>query len=61
MLSDYVEDIPLKAFNDLENNDRPTSKIYPKAKKLAANLIAEDGSIPIRICRTEFCQKLFKL
>jgi L-threonylcarbamoyladenylate synthase len=60
MLSDYVEDIPEMAFNYLENTDRPTSIIYPKAKNLASNLVAEDGSIAIRICRTEFCQKLFR-
>jgi len=60
MLADYVEAIPEKAFNYLENTDRPTSIIYPKAKNLAPNLVAADGSIALRICRTEFCQKLFK-
>lgn len=61
MLACYVEEIPKKAFSYLENIDRPTSIIYPKAKNLASNLVAEDGSIAIRICRTEFCQKLFKV
>lgn len=60
MLSDYVEKIPEKAYNYLENTDRPTSIIYPKAKNLAPNLVADDGSIAMRICRTEFCQKLFR-
>lgn len=60
MLSDYVDEIPLTAYNYLENTDRPTSIIYPKANNLAKNLLAEDGSIVMRMCRTEFCQKLFR-
>ena len=58
MLSKYVENIPEKAMAYLEQTDRPTTVIYPKAKHLAKNLIAEDGSIAIRICQTEFCQNL---
>ncbi|NBC57955.1 MAG: threonylcarbamoyl-AMP synthase [Bacteroidetes bacterium] len=60
MLSQYVEYIPKKAHDYLGKSDRPTSIIYPKAKNLAKNLIADDGSIAIRICRTEYCQNVFK-
>lgn len=56
MLADYVEPIPEKAYNYLENTDRPTSIIYPKAKNLAPNLVAAYGCISLRICRTVFCQ-----
>lgn len=59
MLLKYVENIPDKAFQFLEQTERPTTIIYPKAKHLAKNLIAEDGSIAMRICQTEFCQKVF--
>ena len=58
MLSKYVENIPEKALEYLEQTERPTTVIYPKAKHLAKNLIAEDGSIAMRICQTEFCQNL---
>jgi len=58
MLSEYVEDIPSKALPYLETTDRPTTIIYPKAKRFAPNLIAQDGSIAIRICFTAFCQEL---
>ncbi len=58
MLSKYVENIPDRALEYLKQTERPTTIIYPKAKHLAKNLIAEDGSIAMRICQTEFCQKL---
>jgi L-threonylcarbamoyladenylate synthase len=34
--------------------------IYPKAKNMAANLIAEDGSIGIRFTKEEFTMKLLQ-
>lgn len=58
MLSDYVEEIPPKALPYLKTADRPITIIYPKAKNFAPNLIAQDGSIAIRICHTPFCQEL---
>lgn len=58
MLSQYVERIPDMALNYLKQTDSPTTIIYPKAKNLAQNLIAEDKSIAIRICQTKFCQRL---
>ncbi|QTY27666.1 L-threonylcarbamoyladenylate synthase [Flavobacterium sp. CS20] len=60
MLSKYVESIPDMALEYLKQTERPTTIIYPKAKHLARNLIAKDGSIAIRICQTEFCQNLLK-
>jgi len=61
MLSHYVEIIPDEAYEFFKDSDRPTSIIYPNAKNLAPNLVAEDGSIAIRICKTEFCQELFSV
>ena len=34
--------------------------IYPRAKNLAPNLIGEDGSVAIRICKDPFCKTLIK-
>ena len=42
----------------LEVADKPTTIIYPGAKRLAPNLIAEDGTIGIRITREEFTRSL---
>lgn len=49
MLADYVEKIPAPALQLLNDADGPTSIIYPQAKNLPDCLIAEDGSIGIRI------------
>ena len=51
-------DVPEIAFDLIEVSDKPTTIIYPNAKRLATNLIAEDGSIGIRITREEFSRSL---
>lgn len=51
-------DVPEIALDLIEVSDKPTTIIYPNAKRLAFNLIAEDGSIGIRITREEFTQSL---
>jgi len=58
MLARYVGEIPAAALNILEVTDSPLTIIYPGARNLAANLIAEDGSVGIRIPADEFCLKL---
>ncbi len=57
-LSQYVEEVPEIAWKLLDVNDKPMTIIYPGAKNLAKNLIAEDGSVGIRITNDEFCDKL---
>jgi L-threonylcarbamoyladenylate synthase len=44
----------------LEKIKRPTTVIYESALGLAENLIAEDGSIAIRIVQEDFCRHLIK-
>ena len=46
------------ALDLIEVADKPTTIIYPGAKRLAPNLIAEDGTIGIRITREEFTRSL---
>jgi len=60
MLAEYVDEIPSIAIQLMEEATRPLSVIYPKAKNLAANLIAADGSIGIRIVQEPFCKQLIK-
>ena len=59
-ISHYIETVPAKARELIEISDSPLTIIYPGAKNLAKNLIAEDGSVGIRIVKDEFCQKLLK-
>lgn len=57
-LQQYISEVPEIAWQLIEVNDKPMTIIYPGAKNLAPNLIAEDGSIGIRVARDEFCEKL---
>ena len=58
MLARYVKDIPGAALDLIEVNDAPMTIIYPYAMHLASNVIAEDGSVGIRIPKNEFCRQL---
>ena len=61
MLAKYVQDIPDIAKKLHEEAVKPLSIIYPGAKNLAVNLIADDNSIGVRIVRDTFCQQLIKV
>jgi len=54
----YVSDMPEVAWDLVELADKPLTIIYPKARNLAANLLAEDGSVGIRITKEDFSRKL---
>jgi L-threonylcarbamoyladenylate synthase len=58
MIRNYVETIPFIAMEIIRKETKPVTIIYPGAKNLASNLIAEDGSIGIRIVKDEFCSSL---
>ena len=58
MLKKYVKNIPEAALSIIDIADKPTTIIYDDAQNLASNLIADDGSIAIRIPDDEFCYQL---
>lgn len=58
MLALYVKQVPPIALDLIEVNDVPMTIIYPDAIGLASNVIAEDGSVAIRIPMNEFCRQL---
>ncbi|MDD3740926.1 MAG: L-threonylcarbamoyladenylate synthase [Bacteroidales bacterium] len=60
MLENYTSFVPDIAYKLIEVTDKPLTIIYPRAKNLAKNLIASDGSIGIRVVKNEFCQALIK-
>ena len=60
MLTQYVRDVPDIAYQLIEVADKPLTLIYPGAKNLATNIIAEDGSIGIRIPHDDFCRQLLQ-
>jgi len=56
----YTAAPDLAVFDYLQKANRPTTVIYEGAIGLAANLVAADGSIAIRICKEPFCKQLIK-
>lgn len=60
LLDRYVDDVPEVAWDLVEITTTPLTVIYPNAKNLAKNLIAEDGSIGIRFTKEEFTSKLLQ-
>jgi L-threonylcarbamoyladenylate synthase len=57
-LSGYLNEIPDIAYDLIELTDKPLTIIYDGAKNLAANLIAEDGTIGIRVTEESFSKQL---
>lgn len=57
-LQGYVEEVPEMAWDLIELTTKPLTIIYPGAKNVAAPLIAEDGSLGIRITGEKFTQAL---
>lgn len=60
MLENFLESVPQQAFDILKKATKPTTIIYPGARRLAKNLLAPDGSIGIRITSDPFCRKLIE-
>ncbi|MFV0564568.1 MAG: L-threonylcarbamoyladenylate synthase [Flavobacteriaceae bacterium] len=60
MLKKYVAQVPLTALEIIAVADTPTTIIYDQAQNLAPNLIANDGSVAIRIPDDEFCYQLIR-
>jgi L-threonylcarbamoyladenylate synthase len=54
----YVGEVPEVAWDLVELATSPLTVIYSGAKNLAPELVAEDGSVGIRVANDEFCQKL---
>lgn len=57
-LDRYVSDVPDIAWDLIRLADKPLTIIYSNAKNLAPSLLAEDGSVGIRVTNEEFSQKL---
>ena len=57
-LQRYVRKVPDVAWELIDAVVKPTTIIYDNAVNLAPNLVAEDGSIAIRITQEKFSQEL---
>lgn len=54
----YVRDVPEVAWDLIDLADKPLTIIYLGARNLAANLLAEDGSVGIRVTNEDFSKRL---
>jgi L-threonylcarbamoyladenylate synthase len=57
-IQQYVKTVPEIAYELIGVSDTPLTIIYPGGKNLPENLLAEDGSIGIRVCADDFCKDL---
>ena len=54
----YVEEAPNLAVDLIEMSDKPMTIIYDKGRNIASNLLAEDGSLAIRVTEERFSKEL---
>lgn len=54
----YVQDVPEVAWDLIDLADKPLTIIYSGARNLAVNLLAEDGSVGIRVTNEDFSKRL---
>jgi len=59
-LQSYIREVPEIAYDLIAYAENPLTIIYSGAKNLAANAIAKDGSIGIRILKHDFCEQLLQ-
>lgn len=57
-LSFYVEEVPEVSWDLVDLAEKPLTIIYSGARNLASNLLAEDGSVGIRITKETFSKQL---
>jgi len=57
-IQSYVDEVPEIAWDLIDVADKPLTIIYPNAKNVATNLLAEDKSIGIRVTNEQFSKSL---
>ena len=54
----YVKEVPEVAWDVMELSERPMTIVFDGGRNLAPNLLAEDGSVAIRITKEAFSKEL---
>ena len=60
MLKKYVSFVPKVVDEFLKSSTKPTTVIYSHPKGLAANVVAADDTVAIRIVQNDFCRALIR-
>lgn len=60
MIEKYIPEFPDVCYDLADLAERPLTIIYPNAKSLAPSVLAEDGSVGIRLTKDPICLKLIR-
>ena len=60
LLNRYTKVIPEVCFDLIDYSEKPLTIIYPKGQFVAKQVLADDGSIGVRLVKDEFCTKLIQ-
>jgi L-threonylcarbamoyladenylate synthase len=60
LLNQYVDLIPEICYDLMDMATSPLTIIYPKGQKVAPKVLADDGSIAVRMTKHEFCSRLMQ-
>ncbi|WP_347156446.1 L-threonylcarbamoyladenylate synthase [Pontibacter chitinilyticus] len=60
MLRRYVKEVPENFEELLTQQERPTTYVFAGAQNLPKEVIAEDGTVAIRVTKDEFCHRLIR-
>ena len=58
MMNRFVKDVPAQAWDLIDVSDTPITIIYDAGRGFAKNVLADDGSIAVRLVKDDFCQQL---
>jgi L-threonylcarbamoyladenylate synthase len=58
MLDSIIEDVPDMAWEVLKVNKKPLTIIYDRPKNVAENVIAEDGTLAVRVTNDPLCRSM---
>lgn len=59
-LQSYISEVPDIAYDLMEFAEHPLTLVMPGAKNISPALIAEDGSVGVRVTSHPFCQQLIQ-
>ncbi len=59
-IKNYVSHYPEQVSDLIDNYPKPLTIVFSGAKNIAKGLIADDGSIAIRVVKHEYCKQLIK-
>lgn len=60
MLERYVDDVPEVAYQLIEVADKPLTIVYDRGINMSECLMADDGSVGIRVTSDDFCKAVIR-